>query len=339
MRETNAVPAAVESLETVSERRGRSRAVTSLLATAGLVAVSAFFCLLPRSWAHFVGRRLGGLAYFLGRRARRTAIENLRLRLGLGHAEARRVAIRSMGQAGAALVDLLRAPRLTRRVAGRDLEVTPETRALLADLQRRPTVIAGCHLGNWEFGSLCSPMIGRPYLIVVRPPRYPHVARLLAALRGWTGQKVIHRAGAGLQAHAHLAAGGCVGMVFDVSVPPQAGAVAVDFFGVPTYTTIAPAYLAARAGVPLVLAYASPLGRHRYRLVMRRIEAPEGASRRETALALTRKLSAELEAAIRETPAAWAWWLKRWSIRPEGAPGEWPSYATDERWYRPLRDE
>lgn len=307
------------------------RTVASALGALALLLVSGLFCLLPRGWAHFVGRRLGGIAYFISTRSRRTALENLRLRLGVEGPAAHRIAMKSMGQAGAAIVELLRAPRITRRVVERDLEVSPETRALLEELRGRPAVIASCHLGNWEFMSLCRPLVtGAPSLIVVRPPRYPHVARLFAALRGWTGQTIVHRAGAILRAHAHLCDGGSVAMVVDVSVPPQAGAVTVDFFGVPTYTTIAPAYLAARTGAPLVFAYAGPLGRHRYRLVLQRIEVPLGAAPRETALALTRKLSSELEAAIRAHPEHWGWWLKRWNIRPEGAPGEWPSYSKHE---------
>jgi KDO2-lipid IV(A) lauroyltransferase len=307
------------------------RQVSSALGAASLVLVSALFCLLPRAAAHFVGRHLGGLAYFISTRSRRTAIENLRLRLGADKRAARRIARISMGQAGAAIVDLLRAPRLTRRVVARDLEVSPETRALIEGLRGKPAVIAGCHYGNWEFMSLCRPLVtGAASLIVVRPPRYPHVARLFAALRGWTGQKVAHRAGAILRAHAHLCDGGSVAMVFDVSVPPQAGAVTVDFFGAPTYTTLAPGYLAARTGVPLLFCYGEPLGWHRYQLVLRRIDVPACDAPRETALALTKKLSSELEATIRAHPEHWAWWLKRWNIRPEGASGAWPSYSMHE---------
>jgi len=311
------------------------RQLSSALGAALLVLTSVLFCLLPRALAHFLGRHMGGFAYFISTRSRRTAIENLKLRLGVADGAARRIARISMGQAGAAIVDLLRAPRITRRVAERDLEVTPETRSLIEEMRGKPAVLASGHLGNWEFGSLCFPLLaGSTSLVIVRPPRYPHVARLFAALRGWTGQKIVHRAGAMLRAHAHLRAGGCLSIIFDVTVPPQAGAVAVDFFGVDTYTTIAPGYLAARTGTPLVFCCAKPVGWHRYRLVLRRIEVPKAATTRETALALTRKLSHELEASIREQPESWAWWLKRWNIRPEGASGAWPSYSTPETRFR-----
>jgi lauroyl/myristoyl acyltransferase len=124
---------------------------------------------------------------------------------------------------------MLRAPRITRRVVERDLEVPPEARALIEEMRGKPAVIASSHLGNWEFASLCRPLVtGAPSMIVVRPPRYPHVARLFATLRGRTGQKIVHRAGAILRAHAHLCDGGSVAMVCDVSVPPQAGAVTVN---------------------------------------------------------------------------------------------------------------
>lgn len=313
------------------------RRVTSALGALGLILASAFFCLLPRAWAHFVGRHMGGIAYFLSARSRRTALENLRLRLGVEGPAARYIARKSMGQAGAAIMDLLRAPRVTRRIVERDIDVPPEAQALIDGLRGQPLVVASCHLGNWEFSGLCVPFLftGAPSLVVVRPPKSPYVSRVFDALRGWTGQKVIHRASAILRAHAHLRDGGHVAMVVDVSVPPQAGAATVDFFGVPTYSTLAPGYLAARTGAALLFAYLLPLGGHRYRLVLRRIEVPRADSPRETALALTRKLSSELEAAIREHPRHWAWWLKRWIIRPDGAPGEWPSYSRHEKRHLP----
>jgi KDO2-lipid IV(A) lauroyltransferase len=319
------------------------RAVLYGLGALALLLVSGLFCIVPRGWAHLEGRWLGGLAYFLSTRSRRTALENLRLRLGVEGEAARRIAAESMALAGAAIVDMLRAPRMTRRIVDRDLEIPPEARATIAELGSSPrgAVFACCHLGNWEFLNLCCPFFagGRPTSIVVRPPPYPFVGRLLMWYRGRTGQKVLHRARAVLGSYALVREGAGIAMVFDVSVPPQAGAEPVEFFGVPTYTTLAPAHLAALTGASLLLCYAQPLGKQRrYRLVMERIESPPGATVRETALALTRQLSRTLEAAIRARPEAWAWWLKRWNIRPDGAPGEWPSYATSEKWFRPAED-
>lgn len=318
------------------------RTVLYGLGALALLLVSGLFCLLPRAVAHDLGRRLGHVAYLLSARSRRTAFENLRLRLGIEGAEARRVALGSMRQAGAAIVDMLRAPRMTRATVDRDLEIPPEARATIAGLRGSPrgAVLACCHLGNWEFLNLCCPFFtgGRPTSVVMRPPPYPFVGRLLMWYRGRTGQRVLHRTRAVLRSYALVRDGGGIAMVFDVSVPPQSGAEPVEFFGVPTYTTLAPAHIAALTGASLLLCYALPLGKQRYRLAMERIEVPRGETVRETALALTRKLSLALETAIRGCPEAWAWWLKRWNIRPEGAPGEWPSYSTPEKWFRPAKD-
>ena len=44
---------------------------------AGALLMITMFCVLPRAWAHSLGRRLGRRAYLLSKRSRRVAIENL----------------------------------------------------------------------------------------------------------------------------------------------------------------------------------------------------------------------------------------------------------------------
>jgi KDO2-lipid IV(A) lauroyltransferase len=311
------------------------RTLFSALGAFALLLFSGLLCLLPRAWAHWLGRRIGGLALVLSARSRRTALENLKLRLGVEGRRAWWIANKSMGQAGAAIVEMLRAPRIAPATVERDLEIAPDARATLEEVRSSPrgAVFASCHLGNWEFLNLCAPVLcgGRPTAVVMRAPPYPFVGRVVMWLRARTGQRIFQRTRAILRSLALVREGGAVWTVFDVSVPPQAGAVPIAFLGVPTFTTIAPAYVAVRTQASLLFCCLLPLGGARYRLHLRRIEAVAEGTPRERATALMQQLTRELEAAVREHPEHWAWWLKRWNIRPEGAPGAWPSYAHDER--------
>ncbi|MHC4136340.1 MAG: lysophospholipid acyltransferase family protein [Planctomycetota bacterium] len=297
------------------------------------------FCLLPRPWAHRVGRRLGLWAYYVSRRSRNVALENLQSLLGLDRAEARRVAKASLKMAGASISDMLRAPRVTRRVVQRDIEVPNAARATLETIRRsgQGAVLATSHFGNWELGNLVWPLLGVPAAtVIVRPVPNPLLNALLLRLRGWTGQRVIHRTGAVKRCIRGVRQGEIVMITVDVPVPPDAGAVPVDFFGLPTFTTLAAGYVAAATGRPLYVAYLLPLGKQRYRVVLEGpFEAAGQEPTREVALALTRRVSEQLEEAIRGYPEAWAWWQKRWRIRPEGAEGDFPSYSIDERWLWP----
>ncbi|MHC4730757.1 MAG: lysophospholipid acyltransferase family protein, partial [Planctomycetota bacterium] len=181
------------------------------------------------------------------------------------------------------------------------------------------------------------PLLGVPAAtVIVRPVPNPLLNVLLLRLRGWTGQRVIHRTGAVKRCIRGVRQGEIVMITVDVPVPPDAGAVPVDFFGLPTFTTLAAGYVAAATGRPLYVAYLLPLGKQRYRVVLEGpFEAAGQEPTREVALALTRRVSEQLEEAIRGYPEAWAWWQKRWRIRPEGAEGDFPSYSIDERWLWP----
>jgi KDO2-lipid IV(A) lauroyltransferase len=307
-----------------------------------LVAALPFcllFNLLPRPWAHHVGRRMGFWAYYVSTRSRNVALENLQSLLLLDRAEARRVARASLKLAGAAISDMLRAPRLTRRVVRRDIEIPDDARGKLETIRRsgRGAVVASSHFGNWELGNLVWPLLGVPAAtVIVRPVPNPLLNALLLRLRGWTGQRIIHRTGAVKRCIRGVRQGEIVMITVDVPVPPDAGAVPVDFFGLPTFTTLAAGYVAAATGAPLYMAYLLPLGRQRYRVVLDGpLEMPARGPARDVALALTRGVSERLEQAIRGYPEAWAWWQKRWRIRPEGAEGDFPSYSFAESCLRP----
>ncbi|MHC4548378.1 MAG: lysophospholipid acyltransferase family protein [Planctomycetota bacterium] len=309
------------------------------LALLAALPLSLLFCLLPRPWAHRVGRRLGTLAFLVSTRSREVALENLQQRLHLDLEEAQRVARESLRIAGAAVADLLRAPRVSRKLVRRDVELPAATRRVLTAIRegRKGAVLACAHYGNWEFANLVWPFMDMPpTTLLVRPVPHPLADRILVRYRSWTGQRVVHRRGGIAKCVRRVREGELAAITVDLPDAPHAGAQAVDFFGVPTFTTVAAGYVAAVTGAPLYLGYLLPLGRARYRLVLDGpIDAPTGDTHRETALAATRHVTRALEQAIRRYPEAWAWWLKRWRIRPEGARGAYPSYAVDERWLDP----
>ena len=304
------------------------RTIVYGLGAIGLLLFSALFSLLPRSWAHRVGRGLGDAAYVLSLRSRRTALENLRQRLKVPPAAARRIALRSIELAGASIVDMVRAPRMNDRVLERDLSI--DDQSVLGELRRpeRGAVVAIAHSGSWELLFLAGPFLARrKSLIVVRPPPYPFVPRVLRWLRSRTGQTVIHRSGAVGKALDFVKEGGVAWLMVDVNVPPQS-ALRVPFFGLPTCTTFAPAHIARTADVPLYFGCLMPERGSRCRLFLERI-APGDVE------AMTEEVSRALERRIRGCPEGWAWWSKRWNIRPADVVEGWPSYSKDERRYLP----
>lgn len=315
------------------------RALIAPFELLGTFLLSGLFSILPRGVAHALGRRMGRWAYFLSPRSRNVAKENLQLMLGVDAAGAARIAERSMRLAGAAFSDLLRAPRMRRLLARRDVEIPEETWQAIDGIRRgaRGAVFAASHFGNWEFANLCGPYSALPQqTVVIRPIPNPLLHRYLAWCRGRTGQRLILRNMATTEAFHLVREGGICVITFDLPVPPDSGAVPVEFFGRPTYTTLGVGYVAAVTGAPVYLAHFEPMGGCRYRFVLTGpLQAAAGETLRATATETTRNVSRALESCIRARPEAWAWWLKRWKVRPDGARGGWPSYSVEVSWHWP----
>src|SRR5262249_18344625 len=99
----------------------------------------------------------------------------------------------------------------------------------------------------------------------------------------------------------------------DIRVP----SVSVPFFNRLARTPIVAAMLAVRRGVPVVPAFARrrPEGGH-ILSIMAPIQAPDSGDRRRDMVELTRQLSRILEEYIRQYPAEWLWWHRRWRRPP-----------------------
>ncbi len=298
------------------EARARLRPVLHTLELLAAIPVILFFCLLPRRCAHWLGRGLGNGAFCVHKRTRLRTLKNLTERLGVDPDEAHRLAIASLKVCGGTLIDLLCAPRVSRRVVRRAIEVAGETEAALDRIrsEKKGYVLAASHFGNWEFTSLAWPHLGMPdTTVVVRPVTNPLLNRILERWRGWTGNRVIPRRNAVRTCVRHVRRGLSVAILIDIPVPVQSGTTPVDFFGAPAATTLAPGYVAAVTGAPVYMVYLLPVGKGRYRLsVQGPVEVEAGETHRGTAINYARRLSRMLEDGIRERPDAWAWWLRRW---------------------------
>jgi len=305
-------------------------AVRDLLEYAGYRLLGAIVPLLPRAAAVWLGRRLGGLAYWLDARARATGLENLALALP-GRGDHRCILRASLRTQGVALLDALWSRRLTPEGATRYLEIGPEGEALLARAlaEGKGLVVATAHFGSWEMFNLGTGARGLPRCtFIARPVRNARIDRHLRRCREATGNRLVYREGALLACLAALRKGEIVCSVVDMSVAPEEGGIFAEFFGLPALTSGALALLAHRRGAPLLFVLCHPLeGGRRYALRGRLVPVDAAAPRAEEVPRVTRELNRELEREVRAQPEAWIWTYKRWKARPWEEPSAYPSYS------------
>jgi len=110
--------------------------------------------------------------------------------------------------------------------------------------------------------------------------------------------------------------GKSLGFVVDQAVRPKDGGVWVRFLGRAIPVTAAPAFFAAKAKVPIVVAWSRPLRDGRYRCeTLDTIEA----SAAKNIWATTQRCSSDIERVIRRHPSCWALNYNYFSNRPSEA--------------------
>jgi len=172
-------------------------------------------------------------------------------------------------------------------------------------------ILVTAHFGNWEMLAVSVARLGIPLSVVSRRLKVRLLDRAWARVRREVGLREHEARGSGREILRALASGGLVGMVIDQHIPPPMGLV-LSFFGVPAYTTPAPAVLARRARVKILELYLHPLReRGRFELRVRAFSASAGRDH-AAIVADSQRLNHHLEAEILRTPEAWLWLHRRW---------------------------
>ena len=285
---------------------------------------------LPRRAVVGLARLLGAAACWLARRERRVGLANLDLAFGASRtASEKRAILRSSFTTFALmLLDLFwfarrRTERLTRWVV-----LEPSMNTLF-----QPGAALGitAHLGNWELLGQIVALRGYPLASVAAPLANPAVDQIFQRIRARDGQEMIPRAGAVRHMLRHLRAGYKIGLLLDQNTRPDEGGLFVPFFGVPAPVSGAGAALAQHTGAALFFGFCVPERDGRYRAFSTCFFKPDldsAASPSATQAALTRRIVAELEQAVRKHPQHWLWMYKRWKyIEPGSDRRRYPFYA------------
>ena len=108
--------------------------------------------------------------------------------------------------------------------------------------------------------------------------------------------------------------GKSLGLLVDQSVSRKNGGIWITLFGRPMSVSPAPAFFAAKAKVPVVVAWSRPLKDGRYFCEFLAAHTPEEA---RDIRGLTQKIADELAAVIRRHPSCWILNYNYYSNKPE----------------------
>lgn len=166
----------------------------------------------------------------------------------------------------------------------------------------RPAVTVSGHIGCWEILSQLAFLEGHRMMSVAKRIGTPGMTRLLMRARESIGQEIVPADGAFRPLMAGIRAGKSLGLLVDQTVDPDAGGVWVRFFGRPLPVSAAPAFFAAKAKAPIVVAWSRPLKDGRYRCEILDTIPPEAA---RDVWATTQRCATALARVIRRHPSKW----------------------------------
>jgi len=281
----------------------------------GLVAVSAIGRRIPLPFGQFLGRTLGRLAWYVAARERRKALANIGIAFPDWPEERRRGAVKAMFRhLGMCVFEIAWLPNMTEALRAKNCVIEGFDRVLERIDAGRGVIIFTAHCGNWEWLSYVTGTFGRPVSVLQRERDSPQMNRYITEFRAKAGVRTIDR-GSTASAREMIQAvrrGGILAFVIDQNIRTES--VKVPFFGRPALTPIGPARFAVRSGALVVTAYADRLPDGRHHLVF--LE-PVECTRDDDPVALTARITAEIEAHIRQVPEQWVWMHDRWRERPQ----------------------
>ena len=264
---------------------------------------------LPLGVTRAIGLVLGHLGWHVLRHHRRRALTNIAVAFPDWPPRRRNATIRSMfHHLGLTLVEVLWLPNLND-------ETCAQTTTFEGLENLRPgegTIGITGHCGNWEWMAHAI-ALRSPLTVLHRGRDEPMMNLFIRDLRADAGITTIDRGStaAGREMIRALRNGSMLSFLIDQNI--RAESVKVPFFGRPALTPIGPAKLAVRTGVKVLRIF----GERRNGKLHIRILEPIIVTPNDDPVALTARLTADIEAQIRRVPEQWVWMHDRYRERPK----------------------
>lgn len=298
-------------------RKSLSKKIQVYAARLLLPPLIAVACRLDWKRAAKLGLFLGDIAYFLSRRYRRQAIENLTAAYGdqWSAADIRRVARRVFRHFATAGIEFFAVQRLNEQEVREKIALRGKENLDAALSKGCGAVIVTGHLGNWELLARRLVIEGYKLNVIARDSDDPTMTGVFNSVRETGGYVVLPRDRAAAPALRCLRKNEVLGVLPDQNTlgPCEFP----DFFGRPAATATGPAVFSTRTGAPIVMAFAPRLADGTYEAVIHPPIVLESTGDRESDVrVLVQAYTSAIEAEIRKYPDQWLWLHGRWRRRP-----------------------
>ena len=218
---------------------------------------SSLLNLIPFSLALWFARPVGSSLFFVSKRPRKIALENLRASFPeKSETEIKKIARGTFIHLAEFGIEWLRIPEMIRHprhyfMGGEGFEHMHQA----LKIHRKGAILLLCHIGNWEVMALpVSEFLAKPANVpvyaVARPLKNPYLYPYAVKVRGGLGLRTIDKSGGVRETFDKLKKENAIVCIL-IDQRVSEGNVEVNLFGRPALTTALPAISALRMGSPV----------------------------------------------------------------------------------------
>jgi lauroyl/myristoyl acyltransferase len=314
-------------MKTLKEIR---RAIRRPIETAGFRFGALVIPLVPRIVLVGITRIAGTFTYHFATRERTTGMANLDIVFGNTKTKHEKKVIlqKSFSSFANTMADIFWFSINTEKRVKKYQRFVPDSGPYF---ENRAHVIITAHAGNWELIGLESGLRGLNVASVAAVTKNKAIDLHLHTLREKTGMIIIPREGAMRTLVARFRNKGKAAFVLDQNTAEADGGIWVDFLGIPTPVSSAPAHLAYRTGTDIIFAFSKPVGFGKYEAQTGQVITPppydKNNDQHEIVKQLTQQIMDIVSARIRSQPESWLWSYKHWKTHaPDSDPALYPAY-------------
>jgi len=300
-------------------RRKKSRAI-KLTEYYFASVIFLFVRSVPLKIVRGISAILGDLFFFISRRRRTLAIENLTHAFGKEKNNEEIIALARQCCRSIVLTFLESIKfRYVFSAAERYSKLGPRAEAVFefADKMKKlhdemgACIFVTPHIGNWEVLPFITSLSGIPLTAIVRSLDNEYLEKLMFANRTAKGQSIIPKQNSYFTLHRRLRKGSSLGIMPDQSTSKG---LLIDFFGRKATTTPVPAILSITHKRPIVVvACCRKEGDYNYEgIVSEPILPGQFTDKKEEIRRITEEVTRKMEAIIRRYPGQYLWVHNRW---------------------------
>lgn len=281
--------------------------------TCGLINI------IPYPLACSIGKAAGAFAFnILGINKKRTLTRIKSVFPEKTDKEVNAIAVKSLQNIILNGVEMIRAPKLTKKWISKHVKEVEKYSALLKEVvdQNKGAVIMVPHSGNWYMAAWAMAHYGIPLFAIAAKQRNSYINAWMHRQYG-DGLEVLERGSASVMRNiiSRISKGKAFAILPDLRSPVKD--VSVPFLNGTANVSHGGAMLAVSTGAPIIIAVMRrENGLHTFTHVDTIYPDPEAKDKKAEAIRLTTEVMSKLDAEIKKTPEHWFWFNKRWILEP-----------------------